>query len=141
MRYFEDMLARRVAGEPLQYVLGRWGFRTLDLLVDKRALIPRPETEVLVGVALDELPAHHEIEDYRKAVIDKNWQFFHRYKALNQVHIVGERKKSNSGRELPKELAEFDEIVEQRDAALQAGVPKPETRVWRLIANPEMKLP
>ena len=34
--------ARRAAGEPLQYVLGRWGFRTLDLLVDRRVLIPRP---------------------------------------------------------------------------------------------------
>ncbi len=52
---FDRMLARRVAGEPLQYVLGRWGFRRLDLMVDRRVLIPRPETEVLVGVALDEL--------------------------------------------------------------------------------------
>jgi len=45
-------LARWQAGEPLQYVLGRWGFRGLDLAVDRRALIPRPETEVLVEVAL-----------------------------------------------------------------------------------------
>ncbi len=52
---FDRMLARRLAGEPLQYVLGRWGFRQLDLMVDRRVLIPRPETEVLVGVALDEL--------------------------------------------------------------------------------------
>ena len=44
MAYFDSMLARRVAGEPLQYVLGRWGFRSLDLLVKARALIPRPET-------------------------------------------------------------------------------------------------
>lgn len=49
---FDQMLARRSAGEPLQYVLGRWGFRTLDLAVDARALIPRPETEMLVEVAL-----------------------------------------------------------------------------------------
>ena len=52
---FDRMLERRVAGEPLQYVLGRWAFRTLDLMVDRRALIPRPETEVVTGVALDEL--------------------------------------------------------------------------------------
>ncbi|MFV2040100.1 MAG: class I SAM-dependent methyltransferase, partial [Acidimicrobiales bacterium] len=52
---FDAMLGRRLGGEPLQYVLGRWGFRTLDLLVDRRALIPRPETEVVAGVALDEL--------------------------------------------------------------------------------------
>ena len=52
---FDRMLARRAAGEPLQYVLGSWGFRTLDLFVDSRVLIPRPETETVVGCALDEL--------------------------------------------------------------------------------------
>jgi release factor glutamine methyltransferase len=48
------MVERRAAGEPLQYVLGRWGFRTLDLLVDRRVLIPRPETETVVEIALAE---------------------------------------------------------------------------------------
>lgn len=43
-----ELAARRETGEPLQYVLGRWGFRRLDLLVDRRALIPRPETEIVV---------------------------------------------------------------------------------------------
>lgn len=47
------MVARRAGGEPIQYVLGSWGFRQLDLLVDRRVLIPRPETEVLAGVALE----------------------------------------------------------------------------------------
>ena len=42
-------------GEPLQYVLGHWAFRSLDLLVDRRVLIPRPETEQVVEVALGEL--------------------------------------------------------------------------------------
>jgi release factor glutamine methyltransferase len=46
---------RRVSGEPLQYVLGHWPFRELDLLVDSRALIPRPETEWVTDVALVEL--------------------------------------------------------------------------------------
>ena len=54
MAYFDAMLARRVAGEPLQYVLGRWGFRSLDLLVDRRVLIPRPETEEVAGAAIAE---------------------------------------------------------------------------------------
>ncbi len=53
--YFDGMIERREAGEPLQYVLGRWAFRTLDLLVDRRVLIPRPETEQVVEVALQEL--------------------------------------------------------------------------------------
>jgi release factor glutamine methyltransferase len=52
--HLHGMVERRVAGEPLQYALGRWAFRTLDLLVDRRVLIPRPETEVLAGMALDE---------------------------------------------------------------------------------------
>jgi release factor glutamine methyltransferase len=48
------MAARRAAGEPLQYVFGHWPFRTLDLVVDRRVLIPRPETEQVVEVALAE---------------------------------------------------------------------------------------
>lgn len=51
--FVDQMVQRRAAGEPLQYVLGRWGFRTLDLLVDRRVLIPRPETEVVAGIAVD----------------------------------------------------------------------------------------
>jgi release factor glutamine methyltransferase len=46
---------RRLNGEPLQYIIGHWPFRSLDLDVDERALIPRPETEELVNVALREL--------------------------------------------------------------------------------------
>ena len=42
------LVGRRAAREPLQYVLGEWGFRRLTLTVDRRALIPRPETEVVV---------------------------------------------------------------------------------------------
>ena len=49
-----EMVERRIAGEPLQYVLGAWSFRGLDLLVDGRVLIPRPETEYVVEVALEE---------------------------------------------------------------------------------------
>ena len=55
MAYLDSMLARRLAGEPLQYVLGRWGFRGLDLMVSPAVLIPRPETETLAGLAIDEL--------------------------------------------------------------------------------------
>ena len=49
------MVARRQAGEPLQYALRAWGFRRLDLYLDRRVLIPRPETEQVVEVARDEL--------------------------------------------------------------------------------------
>ncbi|MBS1847293.1 MAG: peptide chain release factor N(5)-glutamine methyltransferase [Actinobacteria bacterium] len=52
---FDSMVDRRALGEPLQYVIGHWPFRSVDLIVDERALIPRPETEQVVEVALAEL--------------------------------------------------------------------------------------
>lgn len=54
---FDALVARRAAGEPLQYVIGHWPFRSVDLCVDERALIPRPETEQVADVALAELDA------------------------------------------------------------------------------------
>jgi release factor glutamine methyltransferase len=48
----EELVERRLSGEPLQYVLGTWAFWNLELTVDHRALIPRPETEQVVEVAL-----------------------------------------------------------------------------------------
>lgn len=57
VHFFDRMLERRMTGEPLQYVVGSWGFRHLDLLVDPRVLIPRPETETVVEFALSELDA------------------------------------------------------------------------------------
>ncbi|MEJ7799878.1 MAG: peptide chain release factor N(5)-glutamine methyltransferase [Ilumatobacter sp.] len=51
--HLDAMLVRYRAGEPLQYVLGRWGFRHLDLAIDRRVLIPRPETEWVAGVAIE----------------------------------------------------------------------------------------
>lgn len=50
-----NAVTRRLAGEPLQYILGHWPFRNVDLLVDARALIPRPESEELVSRALGEV--------------------------------------------------------------------------------------
>ncbi len=50
----ELMVQRRSAGEPLQHVLGRWSFLGLDLLVDRRVLVPRPETEVVAELAIEE---------------------------------------------------------------------------------------
>lgn len=50
-------MSRLVAGEPLQYVLGEWDFRRLTLKCDRRALIPRPETEELVTRVLAFLDA------------------------------------------------------------------------------------
>lgn len=54
VRRLAELLARREAGEPVQYVLGSWSFRNLDLMVDPRVLIPRPETEITAEVAIAE---------------------------------------------------------------------------------------
>jgi release factor glutamine methyltransferase len=51
-RAFQDAVRRRVHREPVAYILGRRGFRHLDLEVDARVLVPRPETEHLVEAAL-----------------------------------------------------------------------------------------
>lgn len=59
---FEALLARREAREPVAYMTGRRDFRWLSLAVDRRVLIPRPETELLVEVALD-LPSDAAVLD------------------------------------------------------------------------------
>jgi release factor glutamine methyltransferase len=55
-RAFGTMVRRRVRREPVAYILGRKGFRDIELAVDPRVLIPRPETELLVEVARELRP-------------------------------------------------------------------------------------
>jgi release factor glutamine methyltransferase len=50
---YDAGIARRSQREPIQYILGRASFRTLELEVDRRVLIPRPETELLAGAVLE----------------------------------------------------------------------------------------
>ena len=52
---FDANVSRREQREPLAYILGEWGFRRLTLKTDPRALIPRPETEIVVERALDHI--------------------------------------------------------------------------------------
>jgi release factor glutamine methyltransferase len=51
--HLDEMVARYRTGEPLQYVLGEWSFRRITLAVDRRVLIPRPETELVAEVAIE----------------------------------------------------------------------------------------
>jgi release factor glutamine methyltransferase len=83
------MVRRRVRREPVAYILGRKGFRRIELLVDRRVLIPRPETEMLVEVALEvgarkvidvgtgsgaiALAVADELEDARVTAIDTSF--------------------------------------------------------------------
>lgn len=64
IRVFQDLVRRRtVLREPVAYLLGTRGFRHLDLRVDPRVLIPRPETELLVELAVAALPAGARVLD------------------------------------------------------------------------------
>jgi release factor glutamine methyltransferase len=55
-RRFGELVRRRLRREPVAYILGRKGFRHLELAVDRRVLVPRPETELLVELALELRP-------------------------------------------------------------------------------------
>ena len=57
---FQVLLGRRCKREPLAYVLGEWGFRRLTLKTDARALVPRPETEIVVERCLELLRGERE---------------------------------------------------------------------------------
>lgn len=64
-----DAVVRRAKGEPVQYITGSTGFRMIDVLCEPGVLIPRPETEVLVGEVLDYLD--HEVLESRGAMARK----------------------------------------------------------------------
>ena len=59
----DALIERRLGGEPLQYVLGEWSFYGLPMRVDRRALIPRPDTELLVEAALSLLHGGERVLD------------------------------------------------------------------------------
>jgi release factor glutamine methyltransferase len=61
-RVIGERVRRRIAREPVAYILRRRGFRRIELFVDPRVLIPRPETELLVEVALEQ-PAGSRVHD------------------------------------------------------------------------------
>jgi release factor glutamine methyltransferase len=52
---WEILVSRRIVGEPIAYILGKKGFHNIELLVSPGVLIPRPETELLVDIALSEI--------------------------------------------------------------------------------------
>ncbi|HEX3124422.1 MAG TPA: peptide chain release factor N(5)-glutamine methyltransferase [Rhodanobacteraceae bacterium] len=59
---FNDFVARRRAGEPIAYIVGRREFWSLDLTVNPDVLIPRPETELLVELALQRIPQNAQVD-------------------------------------------------------------------------------
>ena len=101
------------------------------LTIDGEAITTADNKRWAEGVPLSTTPAHRALEKYREAIYDKNINFVYSWKALNQVHIVGERRKSSSGRALPAEIIEFNNIAKDKDAALAKGI-ELTTRKWRL---------
>ncbi|PHS04875.1 MAG: dehydrogenase [Blastopirellula sp.] len=101
------------------------------LTIDKQHVATATAQAWAAGVAVDSSPAHQSAEAYLALVNDKNLQFTYSWKALNQVHIVGERRTSASGKELPKEVIEFSRLAKELDKALAKGV-ELKTRQWRV---------
>lgn len=99
------------------------------LTIDEKPVATANAQAWAEGVPVDSSPAHLAAEAYREIVNDKNLQFTYSWKALNQVHIVGERRTSPSGRELPKEVIEFNQLANELDQKLKER-PEPETRQW-----------
>ena len=86
------------------------------------------------GVVIDSTPRHQQMEIYRQYVNEKNLKYFHGWRALNQVHIVGERKKSPSGRALPAELDEWFRMAAEQDKALSVIAAPSRNELWTLQA-------
>lgn len=104
---------------------------TYQLTVDGNIVASGTHSAWAQGVPIDDSPAHKSAENYRAVVNDKNLQFTYSWKALNQVHIVGERRRSPSGRALHGEIIEFNNITNQLDETLGKGI-ELRTRQWRL---------
>jgi len=102
------------------------------LQVDGQDVISGSHDQWANGLPIDQSPAHKEAEGLRMKVNDKNLHFTYSWKALNQVHIVGERKKSPAGAALPEEVLQFNKLAILKDEQLRKARPA-KTREWKLI--------
>ena len=102
------------------------------LQVDGQNVVSGNNEQWANGLPIDQSPAHKEAEAFRMTVNNKNLQFTYSWKALNQVHIVGERKKSPAGAALPEEVIRFNKLAILKDAQLRKVRPA-KTREWKLI--------
>jgi len=77
------------------------------LMVNGREVARATSSQWSEGLPLINLSEQSQVESFRKGIVEKDDQFFHSWRSLNQVHIVGTRRKSPSGRALPGELKQF----------------------------------
>ncbi|MEP3478194.1 MAG: SGNH/GDSL hydrolase family protein [Fuerstiella sp.] len=103
-----------------------------SLTIDERPVVTATAKDWAKGVAIDSSPAHKAVEAYQSVVNDKNLQFVYGWKALNQVHIVGERRSSPSGKRLPGEVIAFNKLANELDQTLRNSI-ELNTRTWKLL--------
>jgi release factor glutamine methyltransferase len=148
-RRFGEMVRRRLRREPVAYIVGRKGFRNLELAVDARALIPRPETELLVEIALelaprtvldvgtgsgavalaiaDELPESEVVAtDTSKAALELAHENAERLGLADRVTL--ERGTVPAGRRFDLIVANLPYVREDEVASLQPEIAKYEPR-------------
>ncbi len=123
-----EMLRRRLAGEPLQYVLGSWSFRTLDLMVDRRVLIPRPETEQVVEAALA------EIDRLRTDSSRPNTDASRPNTDASRPNTDASRPNTDAGRE---RLTVVDLGTGSGAIALSLAAERPHVNVWAVDRSPD----
>jgi release factor glutamine methyltransferase len=157
-RRFGEMVRRRLRREPLAYILGRRGFRHLELAVDPRVLIPRPETELLVELALELQPRRlldlgtgsgaialaiaTELSDCEVTASDTSQQALE-VASANAKRLGLDQRVELVEATLPPDAAKFDLIVANLPYVAEAewGGLEPEVTEWEppeaLLAGPD----
>ena len=100
------------------------------LTVNGREIARATSSKWNEGLALKNLSEQSQVEAFRKGIVEKNDQFFLSWRSLNQVHIVGTRRKSPSGRALPGELKQFRANAEVGERELAKYPEFDETSRW-----------
>jgi release factor glutamine methyltransferase len=146
-RRYSETVRRRLRREPIAYILGHRGFRHLDLVVDPRVLIPRPETELLVELALEMQPRSvldigtgsgaialavaDELQDCEVTATDTSSAALEVARANAERLGLAERVEFVEGT-LPSEPAEFDLVLANLPYVSEAewGGLEPEVTEW-----------
>ncbi len=157
-RLFGEMVRRRLRREPVAYIVGRKGFRHIELAVDRRVLIPRPETELLVELALELQPERlldvgtgsgaialavaNELPDCEVTATDTSAAALDLARANAERLGLAERVRFVAGT-LPADAERFDLVVANLPYVSEAewGSLQPEVTQWEprqaLLAGPD----
>jgi release factor glutamine methyltransferase len=141
---YREVIRRRLGGEPVQYITGTAGFRGLDLAVDRRVLIPRPETELLVGEVL----AWARSEAGRGRAPTRGWRILDLGTGSGAIAVALATELEGTALVVGSDRSS-GAITVARENALRAGARtvrfvaahgftpfRPETRFDAIIANP-----